>query len=241
MPVGQADWTPSGQSPIQTASVDIGELAARLGSAVNYDRTGKLLYQDTFTRLDGLWAVVDGGYSAAPAADTARAEYGGSSLKTTLQVGTAKYYGLSRYFKTWQDEKLSVEIACNFNFMPNLIHLGFSTYKEQVSQIAAIELRNNCTELYVLVSGLTYTAVFTGHTYELTTARFNTIKLDIDFSTLYYRQLRIDDKLYDLSSYAVHEGTLAVANQSLIDLSFYGHATQAVVHYLDRVIFTIDD
>ena len=241
MPVGTPDWYSSGQSSEVSSSIDIGELAARLGSAVNYDRTGKLLFQDTFTRLDGLWTVSDHGISVAPAVDSAIAEYANSALKTTLNVGVANYFMLYKYFRMWPNSYLSLEIANYSAFRPDVIKIAITKIYNQVAQYFNAWFFDGMTALKVLASGLVYTTVFSGHTYEYDTHRFNTIKLDLDFGANYYRQIGVDDKLYDLSAIASHQGNLAAPNVCLVELYFYGHATQALVHYLDRVIMTIDE
>jgi hypothetical protein len=241
MPVGQPDWYASGQSQDLSTSIDIGELAARLGSAINYDRTGKLLFQDTFTRLDGLWVVTDGGISVAPAVDTTYAEYDDSALKTTLNIGVANYFVLSKYFRMWQDSFLSIEISNYSAFRPDAIKVAITKVQDQIAQYFNAWFYSGLTALKVLKTGLAWDVVFTGHTYEYDTHRFNTIKLDVDFANNYYRQVSVDDKVYDLSTYESHQAAFATPNVCLIDLSFYGHATQALVHYLDRVILTIDE
>jgi len=91
--------------------VDHGELAARLGSPVTFNREGNLVYWDDFEFTPLKWsAILDGlGSSVALSSDTALS--GGQSVKIQTGNGYLNRAGVKKYFTPILSGNIGMEMA----------------------------------------------------------------------------------------------------------------------------------
>lgn len=241
MPVGQQDWSSSGQSPTVSTTFDVGELAARLGSSVNYDRSGRLLMADTFQALNGMWVKTTSGVIIDPIIDYTYWEYDFSSLETLIDVGASNNFSLTRHLRTWQDSKLSLEMAFYYDHPPANVYITFGQILDQVQYVGQIRFTNSMQECQLTTGNAGTVTLFSAASFIFGTGRFATLKYDINMANLYQRLLRIDDKSYDLSAYTLGSSALGLPNETFVQIRVYGHASLEVDFFIDRVILTIDD
>lgn len=240
MPVGQPDWSPTGQAPVVTGNFDSAELAVRLGSAVNYDRTGKLLFSDVFTRYDGLYTATKIGAVVGPAVDTNIAEYADSSLLSTIPLGVGNRITLGRLLRTWQNENLSVEAGFYTDQIPNRFSVRFQQNVDGVAANAIVIIDTAGTRLRYLDSAAAYQTITTLTTTPLTYKFFSAIKLDVDFTNNEYRGVWLNDVFYNLSNITLRTIANASPNHQLIEIACDGNAGSALAFYLDRILVTVD-
>lgn len=80
---GKPDWNRTNAASTTFQMDDLGELAARLGSVVTFDRRGDVVFIDDFENGLVQWLVSTGGTGAAAAVDTAQARNGAQSILMT--------------------------------------------------------------------------------------------------------------------------------------------------------------
>lgn len=241
MPIGTPDWSRAGLSANVVASFDVAELAARLASPVNYDRTGKTVHIDTFEHVDGLVTLAASGAAVAPARDTAVYEFGGGSVKTTLNIGASNYTQILKFIRTWEGERLSVEIAFVTLSIPDKVLIDFYHWYNTVGYLGSIYLDNGCTEFTIEDGTLGTTVIESFSGSILRTYIMNIIKIVMNPTTGMYVKGNFNSHDWDLSDYELQPQASDSKDFAYLDFKIYGNAASQLVSYVDRIIFSEDE
>lgn len=241
MPIGQADWSRSGQSANVGVGLDTSELAVRLGSSVNFDRTGKVLFQDNFTRLDGLWSITSLGISAAPAVQNAIAEYYDSALSFALVAGSGNFVRMQRRFRSWRNTRLSLEVSAHHSGAPSMVYFNIWKYDGTNVYTVRFQLITGCTVVqymdntgnFVTLDTLSPAFFFEDH--------FHTLKIDFDGYLHEYVRLRLDELTYDMAGIPLFFAPSTELPRLQLDMYFYGMNLVVNTWYVDHVIITEDE
>lgn len=240
MPIGRPDWYSSGLSEISATLDDMAELAVRLGSAVNYDRTGKIIFIDTFTRFDGLYTVTSSGVASGPAVTSTIAETDNSSLHTQLSLGIANNVSIARSSRTWSGKVLSIEVGFNCDVLPDQIYFTCGNVVDGYFYNGIIRVTSAGTlfEVYDNASG--YVTFETASYTPLLNLAFNAMKIAVDMSTKKYLYFRLNNVEYDLTQYNLYSGIDLSADYISNVIKVFGNSGSVLNFYLDRMIITED-
>lgn len=195
--IGLPDYSapkPTGAVPVGTiyTSTDMGELAARLGSIVTFDRRGNVLFLDDFESGFSKWiATGDAGFSAAQSADYARSGGFSAKLVTGPVAGNEIIISKRTPYPTLSSVGFEFSFSHNSEIdITNTIFLydgtnsyGFEVAYNRASGILVI----NTGSFERLMSGL-----FLYQDYTL----FHTIKLVVDLETKKYIRLILDNNVF---------------------------------------------
>ena len=240
MPRGTPDWYNAGQSNIAVSLSDMGELAVRLGSPVSFDRSGKTIYFDEFSHFDGLYTVSNSGGVSDFQADTARYEYGGGSAKAVIGVGTANWCNLTRYFRMWGGKYLSCEIALNTDYIPNILGFTIDVVYQGILHYAIVKIIDDMKTFQVFRTGGVYETFKTFTTTPYVTTMFNVLRLIYDIEEETYVGFTFNDQTFSLTDYVLHTTTDNSGHKFLFTLVVFGHSTQQLSAWLDRIIISED-
>jgi len=238
MPRGAPDYgNVTAANPLHRLD-DMAELAARLGSVDVFDRSGNVIYLDTFSQGKPQWADATYGSGAAVSLTTERAASPPFSVKMT----------------TGQDEEqaavISLEIAyhhlCKMGLEYSITH-----HVDQVNHVMHFYHRDGTTrylyrilfdvsngKIYVTHSDGAYKKFAEGLNLKSDAFVFNQVKLVVDTENNQYTRLTFNDETWLLDDYA----PLATAESSvpyieaLIQIG--GPAGSNLDHYVDNVIIT---
>ena len=240
MPVGRPDWYVTGQSNVIETDFDTGELAARLGSCVNYDRSNKVIYLDNFTRLDSLYQITNVGVGVPLAINTNYAIYGGSSVSAQINLGAANNLQIYRPVRLWEDSRLSFEVAILWDQIPSVFNMTFYYSLGNLTYEPMIQIITGGTVLQVRDSlGLWHTLETFG-TSIFTSSLWLTMKLQVDTENHDYISFRLNENYYDPSAYGYTTTPIVRPNQTLPYLRVWGNAGAALTFWLDHWLVAED-
>lgn len=200
-PVGQV---PVG--PIYTVT-DIGELAARLGSIVTFDRRGNVIWLDDFEGTENKWVLGGSGegYNFVISAEAARNGCFSGKLNPGILEGNYGFITHSCPYPVLS--KLGLECSFTWDTDIKIISLRLHLYTGTDYYWAQIKYDEGEKKLY-------YRGVPFGW-YEFASDvrllvyfnHFHTAKLVADFATGRYERFILNNREYDLSSYKLATNT----------------------------------
>jgi len=234
---GQRDWGNIGAEATVAGLSDMGELAARLGSPVTFNREGNVLLLDTFEYGLGRWE------SSAIAPSTveisaAWSRYGAYSVKFDIAADAAKYGLVDTYLPYPVKSKYGLEFSLRLNSYIDIIYINLNFADGAQYQNYEIRAYPN-GELLKLDDQDAGRVTFADPWIIRTAGRnWHTCKLVVDIVNQYYQRLIWNDVEYDLTAYRPEVDTSTDASRIFLRLQFYGSNSGAGVAYLDDVIFT---
>lgn len=237
MPHGQRDWSNIGAEKTVHGLMDVGELAARLGSPVTFNREGYVLLMDTFEYGHSRWSLngIDP-YEAEISAEWSR--YGAYSLKFSVAADAGKYALMDSTFPYPVAGKYGVEFSTRVDTHISLIHVDLRFYDGVVRQKYLFYLHPINEQLYIWDRDEAYTVIVDPLPISAEGQLWHTIKVVVDMESQYFQRIIVDNAEYDLSDYRPTLFSTTVAPYASIRLQFYGHGSGAGTAYVDDVILT---
>lgn len=203
MPRGQPDFGMYAAKEVASSVSDMGEVAARLGSIVIYDKRGDVVDFDNFEEPVLKWSHASG-YG------TGYARFTSSSVKSASQAvllgvdtGTYSDYKMYKYRSILASDRLGAEIS--FSKMPtnHLFRLQMIKYDGTTAHQATIVLDSVLKKIYALTPSGGEEDIVTGIVLYSGNFVFYTLKLVVDFSTDKFVRLMFAQTEYDISSYSL--------------------------------------
>ena len=241
MPRGAPDYSDErAYGPLHRLD-DQGELAARLGSIVTYERGGRVIRLETFENGRSLWSTEEYGSGADIALSSERAMSGGYSLKfvtggdgavaakSTYQV---PYHVLSRY-----------GVGYCFTHDPNLRYHYSFIYLRDGSNVeeycVAYDIQND--RILIRVPGPAWQTVKSDIDLKTDGWLFHSHKLIVDVEEKAYYRLVIDNEVVDLSDYGPYITESDDPPYLEIAIQFTGWAGSNYSTWVDNVVITQDE
>jgi hypothetical protein len=194
---GTTDWHGSTPQEQVYRSVDMAELAARLGSPDVSDRRGNVVFMDSFANGPAGWDFSGSGGVAAgyPVADPV---YHGA-LALGLQTDAVNFAGSEwdRSVALPIFSKFGVETTFAFPINTQYVGLGLSIYTGAVWYSYAVRWYQNTGQLGVFNSGPGFTILASPGPLTNTGRTWYTLKLVIDPTTGYYERVLFNTTMYD--------------------------------------------
>jgi len=208
---GQADYGAYAPKEVTASVSDMGEVAARLGSIVTYDKRGDVVDFDNFedTLLRWTVSVLGAGSYVRQSVDAAKS----GSQAVLLHNGAVlnAYSAIQRAYTILGSQQLGQTISF-FNLSTWTDLKGRLYYYDGVT-VHMPQWKINATEqkLYVQLSDLAWHEVCgTGSLYTGYSA-FHTIKLVADIATGLYKRIMFNNLDYDISTLAYRTQANATA------------------------------
>lgn len=217
---------------------DLGELAVRLGSIVNFDRKGDVLWLDDFEDGISKWVkVLTGGRGSVVWSAVHSQNKGFSALLTTGDTDEDAV-GIIRYLPVLVFSKIGFEAS--FTIDANIKFIDFLFY------MALQDDRHYARIRHIVATNTWQYYDWEGEYQDLSpTFRlyrrdefFHTVKFVFDLTTQYYSHCKVDDTIFDLSSYKYRR----TGGNGSFACSFYikitNNAAVEATSYVDNAIVT---
>lgn len=226
MPRGQQDFGMYSPQTIIAGLADMGELAARLGSIVTYDRRGYVADFDDFEDTVLHWTPTGAGsavFGEVP-------KVGSQSCLITTPAAANAGERIERRIQLIGAERLGIEIS--FRDLDDNARLEFEAYNTDVDgdyHLARLRLRHNATTTLEIYTPDGYIPI--ASTAALQSIVYYTTKLVFDVSTGYYTRVLFAGVEYDISAYELRQG--AGGFPASIRTTIYCVTEEAVAHDVD--------
>jgi len=235
---GQPDFGMYAPKTVGASLADLGDLAVRLGSIVEYDRRGDIVCLDDFEATILKW-------SADPWVGTEYARLDSTSVKSGSQAvrlhtpDTAfASITISKGVPILGSKRLGFEVSFS-RLSTNLdLFLEIYYYTGTRRLFAAVQLDNSTRKLYVYNAGGAYEEVAdTGLLFDRSFLFF-TFKLVVDFDTLKYVRLLFNINEYDISSISLYTRSSIGAPYVITHITLSNKDADGGDVWLDNFILT---
>lgn len=244
MPRGQADFGMYAPKTVGATLADMADLAVRLGSIVEYDRRGDVIYIDDFETPKGKYIDASYGTGSKAILDSSVAKSGAQSIKLVTGGTINQYSRTQHYMPLSALGRLGLKVSASLHRMDAFA----STFVLWLETYTGTQLVNAKIQIDVDGGILKYFDENGWQTFEsglelyaLYSFIFHNMKMVIDLDTNKYVRFLIDSLSYDLSAYSLNTSTntrapYSVAVFTLTDL--YGRVWNC---WLDDLVFTINE
>lgn len=244
--IGLPDYAapkPVGSVPIGpiSTSTDVGELAARLGSPVTFDRSGNVIWYDDFEDNINKWyhAFLGGGGSIILSTDTAR--NGAKSCKLTTGNLTDNWAFITRFQPYPILSRLGGEISFTVNsdlqrirFLLTLYNGTQAFYGEvcYVPSTGLLQFRDRNYDWRTFSNNINlYPTVGTVYA-------FHTMKMVVDYPNLRYTRCIVNNVTYDLSAFPLFVRDTVGSSHMTFSLEIVTNVDANRFIYADDAIIT---
>lgn len=238
MAKGQPDY--GALAPTQTivGLSDMGELAARLGSPVTFDRRGNVMWFDDFEHGPNKWAISLTGSGGSVAITNEKARTGAVSCKVITGNVTNNYADIIHREPYPVLSRLGLEYSLLTTEDKAVLYFILYIYTGTYQHSAGIRYNlETHTWQYRNSSGIWTTLPSTARLTQ-SIYLFHTVKLVIDPDTLKYVRFIADNVAYDMSALSYRHVTDPSDPLIYIDLAFYPTEDVSKTIYYDDVILT---
>lgn len=230
------------KSPINTFPVfDLGELAVRLGSPANYDRSGRVLSVHDFGNGFSPWYHTGVGALDTVYLTNDRAESAGVSIVCWTSADILASAGVLRRTPYLPDEALAFSVMLALEDLEGggrvliraiqadryyTFYVTYNVGDDAVEIITAEAGDVKISDLSILSESPRV---------------FNMFKLSVDLQTMHYRSVTINDTIYDVSDYSVNPTVIAGVPHLLFTSSISGTVAGEQTVYMDSLVISRDN
>ena len=238
---GRPDFDLTGSTRTTYPVMDLGELAARVGSPVTFDRRGDVVWFDDFEQPGGKWQIATSGVGATVVRNYVSARNGTFSLNMITGDAVDNYATISRRMPMFNDQRVGVEANIEFSDNTKYTRLWVQWYDGTNYTTGAVRYNDLTPGFEVLTPGSVWVAITPTIGLYSTLHLWHNIKLVVDYETDKYVRLMVDGVEYDLSAYSLT--SLASADYPNLFISLQVTNAAAGNHgiFLDDFIVTINE
>lgn len=235
---GAPDFARYRRDSVTFPTLDLAELAARLGSIVTYDRRGDVIFLDDFEENLAAWTTFTAGTGGAVALDTTHARSPGQSVKLTSGSTGGASASIYEYLPYREAGRFGLEahFTVDNNLLKLLFRLVFFSGTER--RYFLVEYRPAQTELRVQSSNGAYVTIADDVSLRTSAGLFHAAKLVVDAPENEYVRFLLDNTEYDLSGIASNETADTAQPYLDVFIGAEGIAGTNAVVYVDDVIVT---
>lgn len=238
---GQADYGALATKEVGASVSDMGEVAARLGSIVIYDKRGDVVDFDNFEEPVIRWLA---GYSVAAGSvqlDSTYAKSGSQTLKIVTGAGASATEVVTTLLSVLASKRLGIEIS--FKSLSSNVNLHFWIYYYDGIHYYGAELKIDrvLLKIYLKIAAIPETWA---EVVDLTTFNADiwyTIKLVMDFNINTYVRLMFSDKEYDVSAYNLLSGNAVISPYVYIGMTIKNRVASSGSVWIDDFILTQEE
>jgi hypothetical protein len=238
MAKGQPDFGQYAPTTTIAGLSDLGELAARLGSVVIFDRRGNVIAIDYFeSGIEQWFTTGQEGYSVEWS--SAYAKTGGFSCKLTSPAVEGYFAAIWKYIACPVFSSLGLEASFSAETWCRYLDFTMEIYDGSYDNIAGIRFDSVTGKLQYLDSEGNYQDVPGGaHDVFGIASAFDTLKFVADFTTGKYKRLIVSNHEFDLSAMSFRKTPLVETPIMVVSITQTSHGTSPGIAYIDDVIIT---
>lgn len=238
--VGRRDWSNAGYALTQTTVSDDAELARRLGSVVNYDRSGKLMFLDEFNYFDSLWISSNSGLLFGPMIISDYSMGNGKSLHSHVDTGDSNYVQIIRYIPVCAGSIMSLETLLRVSAIPSVIEITLGIDNDGDNYEFVLQFTSSCQILKIKDSSGVYQTIHNFGGVIFSTSWQHYFRITVDMINKVYLTIQFDENTYDVSAYDGENTSASSITYIYAAIKIYGHAGVNLHSYIDHVLLTED-
>lgn len=238
MPRGAPDYSNvRGPGPIQ-GSYDQGEMAARLGSPIIYDKAGLLVWMTDFSR--GLQGAVPGtnGEGGTYQISSARSHFGPFSLKLDPAATAGSYVEWGSVVQFIESGKVGLEALISHDTDPDGIRLKMLYFDGTTQQRAELHYDPATGDWTVRTGITTWETVIESFKLQQDPTCWNPIKLVIDVENGAYVRVQVAREVEEITQHSLYSLPSPNLGQLACRVMAYGDSDAHAPIYVDAVIVT---
>lgn len=236
-----APWTSKWRMAKIFGQIDTGEQAVRLGSIVNFDRRGNVLFLENFENGIARWAPSYVG-SGSIAHSSTYARSGGGCLKMVTGGTTNDYTRVTCYIPIRLQSTIGLEVSTILGGTDTLFSMLLQYFDGTNWQIGGLQYDNDSNNLKYRNSLGGWTDIMELAELVGGNSLFHNFKLAFDPSTEKYIRAILDGTEYDIDTAATYKGTSSTSPHCRIELNAKTIGGGGVAtYYVDDVIATINE
>jgi hypothetical protein len=218
--------------------VDYGELAARLGSMVTYNREGYIVFWDDFEKTPLKWETLLAGGNGFIGYSDEYAYFGGQSLKLQTHNQNSHYVYAQRYFPIVGLNKVGMQFILKHNTSVCQVRFDYKQILEGKVYYCRLYLNFNENKIKVLNSGGTYTTIEDDFNPHIGGYLGNHFKIVFDNETQEYVRFLYNREEYNIEDIPVYNENLAIDDCCLCHFTLTAKENTAQTIYIDNFILT---
>lgn len=238
---GHEDWfIQTGQ--FSFADIDTAELGARFGVPYSFTRSGKVIYSDGFEASLAPWRVGKVGADTVVELSNTYSYRGAYSLHILTDDGVADYGRIEKLITYLQDTRTGIELLSWSIGASSYLIIGADVRTPTAGMRCRIKVNYDGVLSYYEADETYHEFASLGGGFNVAHPAFFLFKLVIDMENDGYAYFRVNETLYDLSSYSPFVITSTIPGR--IDWRIQGFSDpggDTGEFYVDDVTITIDE
>lgn len=238
MPRGQPDFGTYAVKETVSSLADVGELAARLGSIVTYDRRGDVIWFDDFENDLSAWYEAGTGTNHDAYVDAHSARNGAFSCKLVTGSGG---YGTGMIVHLGGGlvlSKVGLEVSWTLRTTLDQLRLHFLYYDGETEYDYRIRWDKPSSKLQYYNTVPDFVPFTPARTLTYNEHLYHTLKFVMDLPNKKYGRVILDNVTYDLSDYSVRTRDSTTPPKYELSIATQVIADSNVTSFIDDVIIT---
>jgi len=227
------------KSPINTYPVlDLAELAVRMGSAANFDRSGQVVSVHDFTAGFAPWYHTGVGAIDTVYLTNDRAESGGVSVVCWTDDDILAGAGVLRKIPYLPDEALAFSAMLALDDLSGSGRVNIRVQLADLYYTFAVVYSAGDDTVYIITAEVGNLVIGPLSLLAENEHLFNMFKLSVNVSTLAYRSLTINDVIYPLAGYTANPTAFGGVPHIMLWSSIYGTVAGEQTVYMDNLVIS---
>jgi hypothetical protein len=220
---------------------DIGELAARIGSPVTYDRRGEVLWYDIFERGVAGWTEQTGGNDGSVRVTADRPLIGGFAALLSSPSAGDEQIAMERFLNPAKVNKWGIEVAFAFTSVFNTFDIELNWIDGSNVWYGSIRVNYANEDVSYLKTLTTWSKIADLEIITIAQGMYNRIKLVCDFDSGKFERIMINQTEYDLSEVTMLKRSSSSGPYANLNLVFNGNIGNVRTMKVDSVIITANE
>lgn len=220
---------------------DLGELAARLGSPVRYDRRGNVIWFDDFRAGLAQWTISLSGTGAQAQIGTSYAELSGYNMRLTPGTTSSKYVICDRSLNPIELTKMGLEIEFGIATAFDTLFFGVYNYTGTQKQTFVASIDNATGTLWIRDNDGVYKSVASVGNLVDPYGIVHHLKLVINLKTRACVRLLFDKNEYNISSFSAYVTPQVSVTTFAVTVQIIGSGAASQLMLVNHAIVTIDE
>lgn len=238
MPIGYPDWSRIKRPGAVSAMADLGELAARLGSIVYFDRRGDVIFLESFDEGLSRWEDTGVGTDHGSAVSTERVLGGGYACKLTTGRDGAKRGSIQRLLAYPTVSRFGFEVSFTLDEDTSIVVLFVGFYDGAQYHQFNVRYDNVAHKLEYQSGPVAWTEIAADVDLYVSETLFITWKLVVDLEESEYVRLICNQTQYELTGTAAFSADSDLVGHYQLAVAAYTSTAANVETYVDNLIVT---
>jgi len=220
---------------------DLGELAARIGSPITYDRRGEVLWYDQMQEGSSLWQEQAEGIGSGVKVVGTNAYWPGFALELTAGSDGQMLAAIYRYSAPSSLSKWGFEVAWWISTPFTRLDLNLNRHDGVNFQQSGLRVLGSTPKLQYKNSLGSYTDLVALAAQNSPNPTYHNLKFVADMAESEYVRVLLDENEYDLSGVSFYETVEGPIDYNYIQVLFVGSAGFNRKMQVGNVVFTSNE